>query len=172
MGLRCILRCAKKACFKARFALPACALLHRAALRRIMVRPGCRMIPLLCGSAYKNKGKGGDITSCSAARCSSLTPPLSPSRGSGVQPLLDAVVAYLPSPLDRPSPLAHLPRPSAAAATQGAQSAKASARSAKASAASLKQAAKNAAEAAPKVGSVACYRGERCSRDGACAVRV
>jgi elongation factor G len=44
-----------------------------AALRRATI--ACRMTPVLCGSSYKNKG---------------------------VQMMLDAVVAYLPSPLDIP----------------------------------------------------------------------
>jgi elongation factor G len=54
-----------------------------AAIRRATVAPGSRVLPLLCGSAYKNRG---------------------------VQPLLDAVVRYLPSPLDRPPLLALDPR--------------------------------------------------------------
>lgn len=45
-----------------------------AAVRAALRRPGCRLVPLLAGSAYKNKG---------------------------VQGLLDAVVQYLPSPADR-----------------------------------------------------------------------
>ncbi len=44
----------------------------RAALRQATVR--AHVVPVLCGSAYKNRG---------------------------IQPLLDAMVAYLPSPLDR-----------------------------------------------------------------------
>jgi elongation factor G len=47
----------------------------RAALRRVVCTHGTRTVPLLCGSAYKYKG---------------------------VDQLLDAVTAYLPSPLDRP----------------------------------------------------------------------
>lgn len=47
-----------------------------AAVRRAVCAPSSRVVPLLCGSAYKNKG---------------------------VQPLLDAVCAFLPSPLDKPS---------------------------------------------------------------------
>jgi elongation factor G len=46
----------------------------RAGIRRSTI--GVRMIPVVCGSSYRNKG---------------------------VQPLLDAVVYYLPSPLDVPS---------------------------------------------------------------------
>ena len=38
-------------------------------------RPSLQVVPVLCGCAFKNKG---------------------------VQPLLDAVIAYLPSPLDVP----------------------------------------------------------------------
>jgi elongation factor G len=44
---------------------------------------GGHAVPILCGSAFKNKG---------------------------VQPLLDAVVDYLPSPLDIPPTTGHLPR--------------------------------------------------------------
>ena len=44
-----------------------------AAIRKMTI--ACRMTPVLCGTSYRNKG---------------------------VQPLLDAVVAYLPSPLDIP----------------------------------------------------------------------
>lgn len=43
-----------------------------------LIRQGCisaKFVPIFCGSAFKNKG---------------------------VQPLLDAVVSYLPSPLDLP----------------------------------------------------------------------
>ena len=47
----------------------------RAALRKATI--GLKIVPVLCGSAFRNKG---------------------------VQPLLDAVVAYLPSPLDVPNP--------------------------------------------------------------------
>lgn len=43
---------------------------------------GLNIVPVMCGSAFKNKG---------------------------VQPLLDAVVAYLPSPLDMPPLIAHDP---------------------------------------------------------------
>jgi elongation factor G len=53
-------------------AIPAGDIRIRAALRRGTV--GGRLVPVLAGSAYKNRG---------------------------VQPLLDAVVAYLPSPRDR-----------------------------------------------------------------------
>ncbi len=45
----------------------------RASLRRSVI--ACRLVPVLCGSSLRNKG---------------------------VQPLLDAVVWYLPTPLDRP----------------------------------------------------------------------
>ena len=51
-----------------------------AALRRATIAG--RAVPVLCGSAFKNKG---------------------------VQPLLDAVVDYLPSPLDMGAPPAYLP---------------------------------------------------------------
>ncbi|CAE7843620.1 fusA [Symbiodinium sp. KB8] len=51
-----------------------------AALRRTTILPGSRIVPLLCGSAYKNKA---------------------------IQPLLDAVVDFLPSPEERPPLLAH-----------------------------------------------------------------
>jgi elongation factor G len=46
----------------------------RAAIRKATI--GCRIVPVLCGSAFKNKG---------------------------VQRLLDAVIFYLPSPIDIPS---------------------------------------------------------------------
>jgi elongation factor G len=48
----------------------------RAAIRRLVVKPGSQFLPLLCGSAYKNKG---------------------------IQPLLDAILDYLPSPVDKPN---------------------------------------------------------------------
>jgi elongation factor G len=52
----------------------------RAALRQATLR--LRIVPVLCGSAFRNKG---------------------------VQPLLDAVVSYLPSPLDIPPVEGHKP---------------------------------------------------------------
>ena len=54
----------------------------KAALRRVTVANKC--VPVLCGSSLKNKG---------------------------IQPLLDAVVDYLPSPLDMPPCLLLIPRP-------------------------------------------------------------
>ena len=53
----------------------------KAAIRFATVR--MRLFPVVCGSAFKNKG---------------------------VQPLLDAVVDYLPSPLDIPSTMANDPK--------------------------------------------------------------
>src|SRR5688500_3297951 len=52
----------------------------RAALRKSAI--ALKIVPVLCGSAFKNKG---------------------------VQPLLTAVVDYLPSPLDVPNPAGFLP---------------------------------------------------------------
>lgn len=51
----------------------------RSIIRAMTIAPGSRTVPLLAGSAYKNKG---------------------------VQGLLDAVLAYLPSPLDKAAPAA------------------------------------------------------------------
>ncbi|KAG5457348.1 MAG: P-loop containing nucleoside triphosphate hydrolase protein, partial [Olpidium bornovanus] len=56
----------------------------RAAIRRLTIAG--ETVPVLCGAAYKNVG---------------------------VQPLLNAVVDYLPSPAERPAPLATLPDGSA-----------------------------------------------------------
>ena len=67
-----------------------------AAIRRAVCRQGSRVLPLLCGSAYKNKG---------------------------VQHLLDSVVAYLPSPLDRQAPVAHHIKTGAAVPVQPSPSA-------------------------------------------------
>jgi elongation factor G len=56
------------------------------ALIRAAIRKGCmsmKFVPMLCGSSFKNKG---------------------------VQPLLDAIVDFLPSPLDKPELQAHDPR--------------------------------------------------------------
>ncbi len=52
----------------------------KAAIRKATI--AMKLFPVVCGSAFKNKG---------------------------VQPLLDAVVAYLPSPLDIPTTMANLP---------------------------------------------------------------
>jgi len=52
--------------------------LTTAALRRVTV--GGKAVPVLCGASFRNRG---------------------------VQPLLDAVINYLPSPLDRPPALAY-----------------------------------------------------------------
>ncbi|RKP04681.1 hypothetical protein THASP1DRAFT_20864, partial [Thamnocephalis sphaerospora] len=52
----------------------------RSALRRVTL--GNRGVPVLCGSSLRN---------------------------IGVQPLMDAVIDYLPSPLDRPAPIGTLP---------------------------------------------------------------
>ena len=60
---------------------PVDAEMMRRALRRGTI--GLALVPVLCGSAFKNKG---------------------------IQPLLDAVVAYLPSPLDIPPVTAVTPK--------------------------------------------------------------
>lgn len=56
----------------------------KAAIRRITLTGNAQAVALLCGSAYRNKG---------------------------VQSLLDAVIDYLPSPLDRPPVTAQLLKP-------------------------------------------------------------